>query len=99
MRVPLRFHEAAECELDAAADYYRSVSVGLAVAFASEVERALTLILEHPGVGKQAAPSVRMVVMRGFPYSVVYKVLESETLVLAVGHHRRRPGYWLERSE
>jgi len=31
------------------------------------------------------------------PYNVVYRVEEQRVLVLAVMHHRRRPGYWVWR--
>jgi hypothetical protein len=32
-----------------------------------------------------------------FPFSLVYRVLESEVEVLAVAHGKRRPGYWRSR--
>jgi len=35
--------------------------------------------------------------VKGFPFSVVYRASEIELLVVAVAPHRRRPGYWLQR--
>ena len=31
------------------------------------------------------------------PFAIVYVELDTEVLVLAVAHGRRRPGYWRER--
>jgi hypothetical protein len=46
------------------------------------------------------APShngTRSVLVKGFPFSVIYRASEAELLVVAVAPHRRRPGYWLAR--
>jgi toxin ParE2 len=32
--------------------------------------------------------------MRRFPYSVIYEVLESSLLILAIAHQHRKPYYW-----
>ncbi|MFY7941775.1 MAG: hypothetical protein ACOVOX_12785 [Burkholderiaceae bacterium] len=32
--------------------------------------------------------------MKRFPYSVFYDVMANRVTVLAIGHHRRKPGYW-----
>jgi mRNA-degrading endonuclease RelE of RelBE toxin-antitoxin system len=51
-------------------------------------------IAETP-LGKAAdAEGNRMRTLRRFPYSVIYEVLGNTVTVLAVAHHRRRPGYW-----
>lgn len=34
----------------------------------------------------------------GFPYDIVYRVTTADLEVLAVAHHRRRPGYWRRRA-
>ena len=34
-------------------------------------------------------------VLSRFPYSVIYEMQASTVTVLAVAHHRRRPGYWV----
>jgi len=35
-------------------------------------------------------------VLRRFPFGVVYRVLAGEIQVVAVAHHRRKPGYWAD---
>jgi hypothetical protein len=32
-----------------------------------------------------------------FPFAIVYVELDTEVLILAVAHGKRRPGYWRER--
>ena len=35
--------------------------------------------------------------MQRFPFNVLYREAGNTVQVLAVAHHRRRPGYWLGR--
>ncbi|MBA3346286.1 MAG: type II toxin-antitoxin system RelE/ParE family toxin [Gemmatimonadales bacterium] len=36
--------------------------------------------------------------LRRFPYSLLYRIETDRIYVLAVMHHRRRPGYWTDRA-
>jgi hypothetical protein len=40
---------------------------------------------------------VRPRVLQRFPYSIIYLVERNEIVIVAVAHHKRRPGYWLDR--
>lgn len=35
--------------------------------------------------------------VKGFPFSVVYRASELELLVVAIAPHRKRPYYWASR--
>jgi toxin ParE1/3/4 len=37
------------------------------------------------------------VLVKGFPFSIVYRATDTELLVVAVSPHRKRPGYWQPR--
>lgn len=37
--------------------------------------------------------------VKGFPFSVVYRASEKDLLVVAVAPHRKRPHYWVPRVE
>lgn len=90
---------AAEEELNQAAAYYREqASVALAGAFLDEFERAANLIVEHPGLGTLASRGRRLMPLRRFPFSLLYRVEVDEIRISAVAHHRRRPGYWRGRT-
>lgn len=36
--------------------------------------------------------------LRRFPYSVIYYIRAEELRVVALAHHRRKPGYWSGRN-
>ena len=42
-------------------------------------------------------PGIRKYRLRGFPYNILYRIVDSDIEVLVVAPHRRRPGYWLGR--
>lgn len=102
MTKPLRIEEDAEKELAAAAEWYECQRNGLGKEFLNAVEGVLGQIRERPllGVPVPGTPvdsSVRRLLMRRFPYSVVYLELPDEIRVLAFAHARRSPGYWQNR--
>ena len=43
------------------------------------------------------SPGIRRYRVPGFPYNILYRLVESDIEVLVVAPHRRRPGYWLGR--
>lgn len=70
----------------------------LAERFVAAVERGMSVIAERPELHAEIEPGVRRVVLRGFPYSLIYAIEPERILVLAVMHHKRSPGYWRSRS-
>jgi toxin ParE1/3/4 len=78
--------------------FYESQKVGLGRAFASEVERTVSMIREHPDAGSPAGLPHRRMLVRRFPYWIVYRADQDSVLVLAVAHQRRHPGYWRPRT-
>ena len=89
----------ALAELDeAAARYARSASVELGLAFVAEFERVVRLIVVNPRIGPVFRSTRRRYLLRRFPYSVIYQISTEELRVVAVAHHRRRPGDWAGRK-
>jgi hypothetical protein len=39
---------------------------------------------------------VRRFVIKHYPYAVYFSIEDQVVNILAVGHHRRRAGYWLK---
>ena len=83
---------------DAAAFYSSRANVGLGLAFVAEFERTTNLILANPDFGAIFRGSRRRCLLRRFPYGVIYQVAAEELRIIAVAHHRRRPGYWANRK-
>lgn len=91
------FLPAAEGELLKAIAYYSSARDGLGIKFARAVENAVKNALANPEGGSPSPKGTRSWLVKGFPFSVVYRASETEILVVAVMHHRREPGYWVAR--
>ena len=95
----VRFHPEAEAEMIAAAQFYQERADGLGVRFLESVQTVVRHISNFPQSARVVrGRSIRGSVAKTFPYSVVYCVRSDEIVVLAVAHHRRRPGYWKTRA-
>ena len=79
---------------DAATFYTLKANVDLGLAFVAEFERTANLVLANPLLGAVFRGTRRRYILRRFPYSIIYQVTEEELRILAIAHHRRRPGYW-----
>jgi toxin ParE1/3/4 len=81
---------------DGAVYYAQEGNAELGLAFIEEFERALGLLYTQPELG---APwrGRRRFPLRRFPYSIIYYIKGDEIRVIALAHHRRRPGYWVGR--
>ena len=89
------FHLAAEAEHLEQVAFYESRVSGLGARYHSEVEHALERACESPELYPVERPSgLRRMVLRQFPLTLYFRVLSGTVQVLAVAHHRRRPGYW-----
>ena len=85
-------HPRAEHDVADALDFY-SEHAGAAVAerFLEEFERVIKLLVEHPSIGTPTTRGRRVFPLKLFPYSVVYRNLESSILILIVRHQHRKP--------
>ncbi len=90
----LSIHETAEAEINEAADFYDTKSLGLGRVFIDEIERAIGHISEFPEAAPLIRGRVRKRPIAKFPYSLVYSVRPDEIRLLAVAHQKRRPFYW-----
>jgi plasmid stabilization system protein ParE len=88
----------AEAELYEATHYYESEVDGLGKAFLVEVERTVKHIQEHPESAPVIKKIVRRKLVRRFPYSVMYSVVNDTIRILAIASHKRRPFYWRGRK-
>jgi plasmid stabilization system protein ParE len=87
-------HPGAERDIANALDLYKE-QAGLAVAerFLEEFERVAKLLIEYPDLGTPTTRGRRTFPLKVFPYSVVYRNLESNIRILIVRHQHRKPGY------
>jgi hypothetical protein len=92
------FHELAELELYEAAKYYGSKVSGLGLAFLSEVKRATKAIQQNPESSPRIFKAVHRKLLRRFPYSIMYSIIDNSIYILAIANHKRRPFYWQNRK-
>ena len=97
--IPYAFHPEAAAEFEEVSAFYELRMVGLGKSFAVEVERTVTHVREFPGAGSPSGMSIRRALIPRFPYSLFYRIVGDAVQVIAVSHHRQRPGYWRHRTE
>ena len=94
----VRILPEAEEELRAAAEIYEEQQRGLGRALLVEVRRAYQRIIELPLAARNERGEIRVRSIARFPYRVYYRVRGDEIVIIAVGHRRRRSGYWRGRE-
>ena len=96
MRV--KFHPEARADLREAKAFYRHRSPLAAVAFANEIDVAVSRIAEAPTRYPDGEHGTREFVLPWrFPYTIVYQLRENVIVVVAVAHHSRAAGFWRDR--
>lgn len=95
----VRFLPAAEIELLREVVYYSKAGSGVGIRFQAAVQAAVSRAAAHPHGGAPSHKQTRSFLVKGFPFSVVYRVTARELLVIAIAPHRKRPNYWASRVE
>ena len=94
MTTTVTFHEIAEVELYEAAQFYESEVRGLGLAFLAEVERSIEQLRHHPEAAPLILKVVRRKLIRRFPCSIMYSIVDDSIYILAIANQKRRPFYW-----
>jgi toxin ParE1/3/4 len=95
----VRFLPAAELELLRETAYYAKARPGTGARFNEAVRQAVLRAVHLPQAGAPSFEETRTMLVKGFPFSVVYRASEQELLVVAIAPHRKRPHYWLSRTK
>jgi toxin ParE1/3/4 len=90
----------AAAEFSAAVSWYEAKRSGLGGEFYDAVLRAVDLIRAHPEIGalRRGRLAHRRFSMTRFPYTIAYRVRQSDIYVVAIAHTSRRPDYWKDRG-
>lgn len=103
MTKALRIHRLAEDELTAAASWYEAKQVGLGISLLDLVDNMVDRIRlgslpSVPAPGVAPDKDARRVLLRRFPYSIVFYERRNQIVIVAFAHSSRRPGYWRSRE-
>ena len=98
VRLPVELHPLAAAELERAYDWYAERSVVAARAFLREATTAIDDLSVSHGTWPLQNDEFQRRVLSRFPFTVVYRVSEEWVQVIALAHHKKRPGYWSGRE-
>lgn len=91
------FNALAEVEYEQALEWYRERDEPTARRFAAEFQRALDTLAALPEIGAPCDDRYRYWALGRFSFGIVYYFDGSVVRVVAVPHHRQRPGFWADR--
>ena len=98
MNLPVVLRRAARDEFDAAIDWYERQSSGLGSLFGDRVEAVFERISSTPEMHAAVYREIRRAPIRGFPYSIYYRIRGGRIVVLAVFHNKHNPQVWKSRG-
>jgi toxin ParE1/3/4 len=93
------FDRDAEADAENARRWYASRNPVAAKRFLAAMRAAMQLVRESPERWAEFEPGLRRVLLRKFPYAVIYTVRPDHTLVLAVMRCSQHPDYWRGRPK
>ena len=97
--VEILFHRLAKQEAQVAETWYRTRNADAAARFRRMVERTAHRIAVAPDSYPFFRSPYRQLRVTGFPYSLVYRTIDKQSvMVVAVAHTSRRPGDWRRRQ-
>jgi plasmid stabilization system protein ParE len=89
----------AEKEMLEAVIFYESQAHNLGRDFLYIIESNLKNISKNPLRWPIIDHGVHRRLINRFPYSILYKLDDSQIIIVAIMHLHRRPNYWLDRIE
>lgn len=91
------FHPAAEREFVEALQLYLRHQQRVAAKFDRAVFEIVDSMKTRSDMGWPYIRGTRQARVSGFPYGIIFLTHQDFTLIVAVAHSSRKPGYWVER--
>ncbi len=91
----LIFHPRVADDLGAIVEYYRELDPSLPARLRTRFREQLDRLVDFPASGAPLFDDFRRVVIKRFPYMLVYRIEGDQILVLAVISFRRDPD-WIQ---
>lgn len=96
---PAVMHTGANQDMREGARWYDERRAGLGEEFLALVDQALYAIEENSETGVAVNGQFRMKMLPRYPYGVVFRERSTCIHIVAVHHHSRDSGYWVQRDE
>ena len=91
------YHPEAADEYEEAIAYYEDCQTGLGKQLSQEIDAAIKLILAFPTAWTMLEGEIRRILVRRFPFGLLYISRNDEIYILAVMNLNRNPNYWKKR--
>ena len=91
------FIPRSDKELDDAIAYYNDQFPGLGSQFLKEVLSAIEVIQRFPNAWKKIGKHTHKLLLKRFPYLVLYIPERDKILITAIAHQHRSPEYYIGR--
>jgi len=91
------FRLAAAADLEEASLWYEAQRPGLGREFLDAAEDAVRRVMAMPRGYALVYKDRRRVLFARFPYSLVYRLIDGQVVVVAVVHAKRSPRVWRSR--
>lgn len=85
---------AAAAEIEQAYGWYEDQRLGLGDELLAEVERVMRLVIESPRRYGVIHRDTRRALLQRFPYSVLFRIIDVDIVVVAFFHGSRDPRVW-----
>jgi plasmid stabilization system protein ParE len=92
------YHPKAADEYDEAIAYYEDCQAGLGKQLTQEIDASIKLIQAFPIAWTTLEGEIRRILVRRFPFGLLYILRNDEIYILAVMNLNRNPNYWKERT-
>ncbi len=89
----------AEEEYSSAFLFYQEQVLGLGDKFEKEVDYLITQLKRNPFLFERRYKHYREAVFKGFPYFIVYEIIESTVVVHSFFHAKRNPKRKLKKGK
>ena len=94
----LEFHPATAGDVREATNFYETQRAGLGAQFLTQLDVTLAQISHEPYSLPVVEGEVRRSIVKRFPYVVLFRILDTDTVrVLVIRHHRRSPRFGMIR--
>jgi toxin ParE1/3/4 len=95
---PYRFHPQAWQEVEEAEAWYRQRNSEASTRLLSEIYDALENLAQWPRRWPSYQHGTRRFVLHRFPFSIIHREETAAVSIVAIAHHKRKPGYWKDRT-
>ncbi|CAN5524719.1 hypothetical protein BH10ACI2_BH10ACI2_08870 [soil metagenome] len=96
----IRYHSSARNEVIKAAKYYEDQANGVGNRFLAEIDRVVLDIADLPILWPITEYGTRKrILVSPFPFSIHYKIVHDEIVIIAVAHQSRQEDYWMSRLD